>query len=628
MSEEVFLGFASVLILGITAQWIAWRIKLPSIVLLLVFGIVAGPLTGFVDPDLVFGDLLFPVVSISVAIILFEGGLSLDFSEYKDTGGAVHSLIIIGSIITWLLSAAGAYFIIGLDLNLSVLLGAILVVSGPTVIVPLLIQIRPTGSVSKILSWEGILIDPLGALLAVLVYEVIAGGSTGGVYGFAALAIIKTVLIGGGIGVAGAFIVVYIIKRYWLPDYLTNPVTLMFVIIGFALSNMFQPESGLLAATVMGIAMANQRSVGVKRITEFIENLRVLLLSILFILLAARLDPASFEHVNMLTLLFLAFLIVIVRPVSVFLSTLKSKITWREKCFLALVYPRGIVAAAVASVFALKLVQSGYPEAHQLVPLTFLVIVGTVTFYGLGSPIFARLLGVSQANPQGVLIVGANPCAVRMAEALMGEGFRVLLVDSNRYNIYTSRLKGIACHHGSIASESIMRNLDIEGIGKIIALTPNDGFNSLATIHFAEIFGSSEAYQLTPSKMGQSSGEEASKSLHGRFVFDKGLTYTDLSERFMAGSVLKKTDITETFGFDAFKNLYGESAVPLFLVTKDKNLQIFTVDSELSPKPGQTILSLVDPVDKDTSVPIGLVELEEGKGRKGGKKENGFDSSA
>ncbi len=625
MSEEVFLGFASILILGIAAQWIAWRIKFPSIVLLLVFGIIAGPLTGFVDPDLVFGELLFPIVSISVAIILFEGGLSLNFSEYKETGGAVHSLIVIGAIVTWLLSTAGAYFIIGLDLNLSVLLGAILVVSGPTVIVPLLIQIRPSGSVSKILSWEGILIDPLGALLAVLVYELLAGGSLEGLYSFAAAAILKTVLIGGGIGVGCAFIIVYIIKKYWLPDYLTNPVTLMFVVIGFALANMFQPESGLLAATVMGIAMANQRSVAVKRITEFIENLRVLLISTLFIVLAARLEPAAFEHVNMLSLLFLAFLIVIVRPAAVFLSTLKSKITWREKCFLALVYPRGIVAAAVASVFALKLVQSGYHEAHQLVPLTFLVIVGTVTFYGLGAPAFARLLGVSQSNPQGVLIVGANSSAIRMAEALKEEGFRVLLVDSNRYNIYTSRLKGIVSHHGSIVSETIMRNLDLDGIGKIIALTANDGLNSLSTIHFAEIFGSSEAYQLTPKKMGQSSREEASKSLHGRFVFEKEVTYSDLSDRFSAGSVIKKTDITEKFGFDAFKALYGESAVPLFLITEDRKLQVFTANNGLTPKPGQTIISLVDPVEKETSIPVALFELEE---KNGGKKENNGEKSA
>ena len=244
-------------------------------------------------------------------------------------------------------------------------------------------------------------------------------------------------------------------------------------------------------------------------------------------------------------------------------------------------------------------------------PLTFLVIIGTVIFYGLGSPVFARAsLGVSKSNPQGVLLmVGANTWAIGLAETLMEEGFKVLLVDSNRYNIYTARLKGIMGHHCSIVSESVMRNLNLDGIGKVIALTPNDGLNSLATIHFADIFGSSEAYQLTPKLMGQSSVEGASKSLHGRFLFEEELTYSELSDRFTSGSVIKRTDITEKFSFEAFKTLYGESAVPFFLITEDRELQVFTIDKGLSPKPGQTIISLVDPLETDSSLPVGLVEL-------------------
>ena len=630
MTEHLFLGLAVIIVLGIAAQWFAWRVKLPSILILLLCGFLAGPVTGLVNPDAVFGDLLFPVVSISVAIILFEGALSLSFAEYKETGGAVHSLITVGALITWVLTSIGAVFILGLDLRLSVLIGSILVVSGPTVVIPLLRHVRPKGSVSKILAWEGILVDPLGALLAVLVFEVVRGGDMEWGSTRAAFAFLRTLALGGGIGVAGGLIIVQFLKRFWIPDFLKNPVTLMMIIITYSLSDLFQQDSGLLSVTVMGITLANQKSVAVRSIAEFVEDLRVLLISALFILLAARLDLVEFEHINIYSLLFLAFLIVVVRPISVFVSTIASSISWREKVFVALVYPRGIVAAAVASVFAIRMSGTGFDDANQLVPVTFLVIVGTVTFYGLGSPLIARLLGVSRANPQGVLIVGANPWAITVANALKDEGFPVLLADINRYNVYTARLAGIRTYHGSIISNRVVYRLDLEGIGRILALTPNDGLNALATLHFAEIFGSSEVYQLTLKEGKTLPGEDVSKDLHGRFIFAPGSTYSHITSRFNSGAVVKKTTFTEEFDFDSFKALYGEQAIPIFLITESGELIIATLDRELTPKAGQTLISIVDPVSPDSSVPIGLVspgkedDDEDEEKEKEKEKEKGF----
>jgi len=274
--------------------------RMPSILFLLVFGFLAGPVTGLLDPDALLGELLLPIVSISVAIILFEGGLTLRLEELREIGGVVLALVTLGAIVTWSLAAAAAHFVLGLEVQVAVLLGAVLVVTGPTVIGPLLRHVRPTGRVADILKWEGIVIDPIGALLAVLVFEALLVGA-------------------------------------------------------FVLSNHLQAESGLFAVTLMGLVLDNQKHVAVKHILDFKENLSVLIISALFILLSDRLEPSHFSHFGMESVLFLAILIFVARPTSVLTSTLRSDLDWRERLFLSWMAPRGIVAAAVASVFALKL---------------------------------------------------------------------------------------------------------------------------------------------------------------------------------------------------------------------------------------------------------------------------------
>ncbi len=598
MTEEILLGLAGMVVLGVLAQWIAWRVGLPSILLLLIFGFIAGPITGFIDPDAIFGDVLFPLVSFSVAIILFEGGLSLKFSELKETGSVVHRLITIGALIAWFLTAAASRFVLGLEAPFSALLGAILVVSGPTVVIPLLRHVRPAGKVASVLRWEGILIDPVGALLAVLVYEAILGGRFGEMGVVALSGILKTLFIGGLLGGLGALFMVLFLKRYWIPDFLQSPVTLMVVIAVFTISNILRHESGLLTVTVMGIVLASQSTVKVRHIIEFKENLRVLLISGLFILLAARLDTSDINYLSLKSLVFLAVLVTIVRPASVFASTLGSELKWRERLFISLMYPRGIVAAAVASVFALGLTEAGHPQAEMLVPLTFMVIVGTVAVYGLGARFAARWLGVEQPSPQGVLIVGAHPWAVLIAKALMSEGFRVLVTDTNWYKVRAARMEGVPVYYGSILSESIFQEIDLEGIGKLLAITPNDSVNSLAALHFEDEFSSSEVYQLRP--QGEDTASTgAPKHLHGRYLFGPDIDYQYLARRFAKGAVIKKTNITEEFGFDSFRKMYGEEAVPLFLITEDRRLVVFTTDMEITPKPGQTILSLVDEVKEE-----------------------------
>lgn len=593
MTEHLLIGIASIIVFGVGAQWLAWRLRLPAILLLLALGFFAGPVAGFINPDELLGDLLLPVVSVSVALILFEGGLSLRVADLKGFGGVVWKLVTIGVLATWVIGTLGAHMILGLGLSLSVLLGAVLVLTGPTVIVPLLRHVRPVSHISSILKWEGIVIDPIGAMLAVLVFEGIVSGGFREATSLAAFGIVKTLLAGGITGGLGAWAIVMLLRRYWIPDFLQSPVTFMAVVAVFTVSDLFQAESGLLAVTVMGVILANQKQVQVRHIIEFKENLRVLLISSLFILLAARLNIADLEYIGIGSLAFLAVLIFLARPVSVFLSTVGSGLKVKERVLIMSMAPRGIVAAAIASVFSLRLVESGIAGAELLVPLTFMVIIGTVAVYGLGAAPVAGMLGLARPNPQGVVFAGAHSWARTIASALKEEGFDVLLVDNNYFNVSRARLEGLPAYYGSVISEHLPKEVDFDGMGRFVALTYNDDINSLAALHFTDIFDRGKVYQLCPEDEGR-----VSQRLRGRLLFSSGVTYSFIAERFRTGGVVKTTRLTEEFDFDAFNKLYKGEAVPLFIINEKKELAVFATDSDIQPRPGHTLISLVKPAEE------------------------------
>lgn len=600
MSEHLLIGLASIAVLGVGAQWLAWVLRVPSILILLLFGFAAGPVGGFLDPDRLLGDLLFPVVSLSVAVILFEGGLSLKIAELRKVGTVVWNLVTVGAAVTWAASAGAAYWLLGLDLNLSVLFGAISVVTGPTVIMPLLRYLRPGGAVGPVLKWEAIVIDPIGAVLAVLVFEAMLAGGFEDIGVLVLKGFLRPALVGGAIGAAGAGLIFLLLRRYWVPDFLQNPVSLMAVVSIFTLSNFFQEESGLVAVTVMGVILANQKTVAVRHILEFKENLRVLLISTLFILLAARLKPADlmfFTQPEALALL--AVLLFLARPLAVGLSTLGSSLNWRERAFLSWLAPRGIVAASVSSLFALRLTEAGYPEGEWLVSLTFLVIVGTVVIYGLTAAPAARWLGVASPNPQGALILGAHTWAREIGKALKAEGYPVVLVDDNYVNASAARMTGLPTFYANILSEYISREIDLGGVGRLLALTPNNEINTLASLHYAHLFGRSEVYQLPFQAEKEGLRETVSPDLHGRLLFGQGMTYARLTERFLGGATLKKTPLKKEFDYEAFQALYGGTAIPLFRIDPDGDLSVFTLDKPPAPKPGQVLISIVDPQEEE-----------------------------
>jgi len=594
LSDHYLIYLASIIGLGIGAQWLAWRLKLPSILLMLVLGFLAGPVTGFLDPDALLGDMLFPFISLSLAIILFEGGLSLRVSDLLQTRLVVRNLLTLGVLSTWTMTTILAYLVLGMDLPLALLLGSILVVTGPTVIIPLLLQIRPIGRVGPIAKWEGIMNDPIGAMLALLVFEALlsvglreaAFATAGGIF--------KTIFAGGSIGLLAALFMVIALQRYWIPDHLQEVVTLMTVVVAFAASEMLQEESGLFAATIMGIALANQKKVDVKNIIEFKENLRTLLISSLFIILAARMPLGYIYFANYSSLIFVLALILVVRPVAVALSTRKSGLSWQEKAFLSWMAPRGIVAAAVSAIFALRLSESGYLLSEALAPITFLVIATTVAVYGLSAPLLARKLGLAKPDPQGVLIVGAHSWAREIASILKSEGFVVLLVDTNRLDIHEAFNMGLPTYHGSILAENVQEEIDLVGLGRLIALTPDDRVNSLAALHFAEVFSRSEVYQLNPESTGYR-GREAiyPQHLRGRLLFSPEASYSYLTAQFCSGAYITTNEFTADFKGNGSDFSAGQASLPLFLITDTGKLAIYTNDNHPVPKPGYKLISMV-----------------------------------
>lgn len=587
------IGLALVFILGFVARWIAWQLNLPSILLLLIFGLAAGPGLGWLNPDELFGNLLLPFVSLSVALILFEGGLSLNFRELPEIGGVVRNMISIGALATWAIGSFAAWLVLELSLPLAVLLGAVFVVTGPTVVIPLLLHVRPTTRVRNTIKWEGILNDPIGAILAVLVFEAMVAGDFSGEH--APREFLYSILTGLGVGVGGAGLMLLFLRLHWVPEALDNAFSIAMVVSAFIVSNDLQPESGLLATTIMGVTLANQRKIPVKHIVEFKENLRVLIISTLFILLSARLEADDLLEVLWPSLGYLLVLVLIARPLSVWISCLGSKLTTEERIFLAWMAPRGIVAAAVTSIFASRLVEQGVEGADQLVPISFIVIMGTVTIYGLTAFPLAKRLGLAEPSPQGVLFVGAHEWAREIAKALEKQGLAVGIVDSMRANVSAARMEGLQAYYGSILSSQVLDNVSLFGIGRLCAMTSNAEANSLAAVHFMEVFGRKEVYQLPPEKdTGRASIEP--QHLQGRRLFSSKATHEKLTQMFARGAEVKANKLTEKFTFQTLKEEYGDQLLPLFVLTEkdgDKRLQVIHAEQTVKPRPGQTVISVI-----------------------------------
>lgn len=569
--------------LGLGAQWLAAALKLPAILPLLLVGFLVGPLTGWLHPAQVLGKTgLSALTSLAVGIILFEGGLTLSAKDIAGQGRTVLRLISWGAVLTWGLAAAAAHLIVGLPLSVSALFGALVIVTGPTVIAPLLRNVRPNANVSNVLRWEGILIDPVGALAAAVAFEWIRAQGSGEAVAGILMHILAFVVVGTVVGLAMGYALSVALRRHWLPDHLINPMTLGWVLLGLALSNALVEESGLLATTVMGMVIANTPVPHREGVLNFKEELVTVLLSTLFVALSANVAPESLR--SMLTaqpLMLLAALVLLVRPISVFISTIHSGLSVREKLFIAYLGPRGIVAAAVSGLFAARLADIGVAGADTLVTLVFTVIVGTVVLASLTAKPVARALGVAGADPTGFLLVGAHPLARDLAGALQDAEVPVTLADTNRENVAQARLQGLRAYYGSPLSERAAEDMNLEGVGALLALTPNDEANALAAHKFAKEFGRANIYQLAPDR--PDSRTQLADDATGRSAFlplDEALpTYQTLTQRYLAGAKVRRTKLTESYTLDDYRRDHP-SAV-LLLSRQDGIFRVITDEKML-----------------------------------------------
>ncbi|WP_445145174.1 cation:proton antiporter [Dyella sp. Tek66A03] len=592
MTAELGLLLVCLLGVGFLAQWLAWRVKLPAILFLLLAGLLLGPVGHLVAPDQLLGPLLFPVVSLAVALILFEGSLTLRFSELRGIGGVVRGLVTYGAVVAVLLLAVAARYLAGLSWEISLLFGALTCVTGPTVIAPMLRTVRPNARIANILRWEGIVIDPLGALFAVLVYEAIVSREEGHTIGVFLLVI----GCGSAIGLAAAWLLAILLRRHMIPEYLQNYGALVAVLLAFSLSNAVTHESGLLAVTVMGIALGNMRDVHMDDILDFKENLTTLLVSVLFILLAARLDWPLPDGVLWSGVAIFVAAQLVVRPITVVIASGGSSLNWRERALIAWVAPRGIVAAAVSALFALRLDDLQLPGAEALVPLVFILIVGTVVLQSATARPLARWLKVTEPDPHGVLIYGSDQVARAAARALVGSGFQVIVADEDWEGIRQARMDGLTTFYGHPATAYAERHLDLTGIGRLLAMSTHRERNTLACVHYRQEFGRERVYRLRNEGPQEASERgQLARSLRVPPLFAADMTHERFIQLVAQGWRIKSTRLTSTFDWPHFIEQHGSDTVLLFGVEEKGALRVASVKRELEPRPGWTVITLVPP---------------------------------
>ena len=576
------LELAGIIILGILAQWFAWKFKIPAILPLILIGLLVGPIaaeflskdgTKWIEPiwngknGLFPGDGLYYFVSLAISIVLFEGGLTLKRSEIKTVGPVITKLITLGSTITFFGAGIVAHYIFNLNLDLSFLFSGLIIVTGPTVITPILRNIPLKKDVSTVLKWEGILIDPIGALVAVLVFEFI---SVGGGSGFTKVALMefgKILLFGTTFGFTFAHALAFFINKKLIPHYLLNVVSLSAVLLVFVLSEIFAHESGLLAVVVMGMVLGNSKLENLKELLYFKESLSILLISMLFILLSANIN---IEDLMLLytwkTASLFAIVVFVIRPIAVFASTRNSKLKVNEKLFISWVGPRGIVAAGIASLFGSKLMKQGVEGAEYITPLVFMIVLGTVLFNATTARLFAKMVGVFLKSSNAILIIGASSPARLIAKYLKENGKRVILIDANNDYVDKAVKSDLDAFRIDIYNEDLSDNIELNDVGYLLAMTSSEAVNQYALDNFSTSFGEHGSYRLSTSD----------EIINTKEPLDKVFTYKDdyinlieayrdspkINEVVIASEEDYKTMISKTF--DLVKS------VPLFVKKDDK----------------------------------------------------------
>ena len=578
-TNQILIGVGLILLLAAGSQVLAGRLRIPAIIVLLPAGFAAGALTTDVNPERLLGPAFEPLVSLSVAVILYDAGLSLNLRKLAGhIRTVVIRLIVLGVLITWILAASLAAPLLGLSRGAAVMLGIILVVSGPTVVGPLLSFVRPAERLQQVLIWEGSLIDPVGGILGALVFHAVSASTHRGL-GTQLGQFALSVAVGLAGGLVGTALLWLLLRKLGVGEILGTTGQLAAVIAVAAACDALRADTGLIAAIFMGLALANRRGFDIPARRPFFETLVQLIIGILFISISATVTPQSLRHLLLPTLALVAVLVIAARPLAAFAATLRTDLSTGERAFIGWMAPRGIVAAATASTFAAGLVAKGIGGAARILPVTFVVIVATVTLYGLTAMPVARRLRVSRPARTRPLLVGGDAWVIDLGRALQTAGLDVVMwagLDEQRTQITRS---GLELAPGELLAAATGRGARLEGITAVLLLTNEDDFNALASVLLADSVDG-QVYRLAPAE--RSHGVVAPYTT-GEILFGAGLTRPALSGRYQDGDRIsaRPADGAAVAAEDV-----------LFRVRADGQLAAVTRSGSPAPQNGDVIVCL------------------------------------
>ncbi|REB05971.1 sodium:proton antiporter [Sporosarcina sp. BI001-red] len=582
-----------VVFIGILSQWVAWRYRLPAIVVMAIAGLIVGPVFGFINPKETLGELFSPIISFAVAIILFEGSLNLDFREIKGFSKPLMRIVTFGAFIAWVAGSLAAHYLAGLSWTVAFIIGGLFIVTGPTVILPMLRQAKLKPRAAALLKWEGIIVDPFGALLAVFAFEFIK--FVNGQATFAALGLfVAASAFAVFVGWASARILGYAFEKGLVPEFLKAPVLFAVVLFTFVVSDELMHETGLLAVTAMGIVMANMHLTSIHDIRQFKENISVLLISGIFVMLTASLNPhVLIEIFDWHIITYVAAMLFVVRPLSIWISTVGTDLSNREKNLIGWVAPRGIVALTVSGYFASILLENGYKDAELLTALTFALVLSTVVLHGFTIGPFARRLNLTTTDESGVLFVGGTRFAAELAQSIQDTGNEVLLMDTSWAGLSHARNLGLSSHVGDILTEQTEYTLDLSPYRYMLAMTKADTYNAHICADFLYDVGRQNLFQT---KFHVGEGVESFNVTGGRTLFTPALSIYDLEERMNSGHVFRKTVLSKQYGYTQYLRERDDRSVLLYILREDGSVEFYTPTEELQAVAGDTIVALSHPI--------------------------------
>lgn len=520
----VMLVIVLFLALGIFSQWLANRIKWPSIVVMSIVGLLVGPILGLANPEHTLGSEVFsPIVSLAVAIILFEGSSNLDFRELKGISKAVIRIITIGATIAWVLGAIALHKILGFPISIAIVMGGLLLITGPTVIQPLLKQAKVRNSVDTVLRWESIILDPLGPILALAafyVYQIVGQG-----FGFQLLLIfIFKMLIVALIGFGASFFFNWLIQRDVIPQNLMPSIQLVFILLVFSICDQILDESGLLAVTIFGLMMARYKRHDLiyKESDHFIENMSSILVSTVFILITSSLTPSVLMNVlSWKLVIFSLVMIVLVRPIAVLLSTIGTEITKKERALVAMMAPRGIVVLTVAQFFGGLFLNDNMKMASYITPVTFGLVFITVVIYGFSFTPISKMLGLASTEPPGVILVGESEFSYHLGRQLQSHGIPVMVFNLFSNTSDKAEELGFEIFKGNLLSSSDRMYADLIRYNKCLLMTKSFIFNSLAFNELVPEFGLNNVNMMPVSFTDDQARNNLNGPLRNHILFDE-----------------------------------------------------------------------------------------------------------